>query len=589
VSLRSSLSALVGEAFASLGLEPSLGEVVVSQRPELSQFQTNGALRAAKAAKREPRELAEEVATALRAHPRVLSQVAVEGPGFINLTLTDEYLAAELNRSISDPRLGVPKVEQPRSILVDFGGPNVAKSMHVGHLRSALIGDALVRIARFLGHRVEGDIHLGDWGTQIGQLILELERRQPSLPYFAPDQEGPFPTESPVTVDDLSEMYPAAAARAASDPTEAERARAATLELQHGRPGYRALWQHFVETSNQAQRQDFDGLGVQFDHWFGESTVNHRLEPLIQRMRKAGVLTESEGALIVDVSQATDSHPVPPLLLRKSDGAYLYATTDLATIEQRVDELGADTLLYVVDARQGLHFEQVFRAARLGGIAPPQIELTHLGFGTVNGPDGKPFKTRAGGVPLLSDLIQGVTDAAHRRIGEAELARGYSETEREEIARLVGLAALKFGDLSNHRTSNYIFDPDRFVSFEGKTGPYLLYAAVRIQSILGKAAQLGLAAGPLLPPGVAAERRLMLELTELPEVIQRAAEGWAPNHLCEFAYRLATEFNRFYDTCHILRETDPARQASWLQLASLTMAELRLILGLLGIEIPQRM
>lgn len=588
MSLLGDLSNLFGDAFEKLGLDRAFGEVVVSQRPDLGQFQCNGALGAAKQAERPPRQVAQEAIEALAAR-EVLASVDVAGAGFINIVLRDDYLAARIEGLAADPRKGCAAVEEPRHVLIDFGGPNVAKAMHVGHLRSSIIGDSLQRLFRFTGHRVTSDIHLGDWGTPMGMLVEELRRRQPELPYFDPASSGPYPPEPPVTLDDLEEMYPEAATRSATDPVEAEKARLATLELQQGRAGYRALWQQFVDASVASHRADFDALGVEFDLWYGESTVHDRIEPVIERMRASGRTDDSDGALVVPVQQPGDDKEIPPLLLLKSDGGYLYATTDLATIDQRVRDLDPDLILYVVDARQALHFEQLFRAAHQTGVAPDTVHFEHLGFGTVNGPDGRPFKTREGRVPKLKDLIDMVIDAARQRLQEADIAQDYPPEEQDDIARKVGLAALKFGDLSNHRTSNYVFDLDRFTSFDGKTGPYLQYSAVRMKSILRKAAELDLAPGPVTAPTLDAERSLMLQLTLLPEAVARAVEFRAPNHLAEFCYDLAATFTRFYDACHILSEEDPRRQASWLRLVETTLDESEMALGLLGIEVPERM
>ena len=586
MSLLADLSSRFGDAFASQGLDRAYGAVVPSQRPELAQFQCNGALAAAKTAERSPHDIAGDVVAAV-ADPAVLAELSIAGPGFINITVTDEFLATHVQAMEADARLGVPLPDPPDRVLVDYGGPNMSKSMHVGHLRASIIGESLKRLFRFLGHDTAGDIHIGDWGMPVGQLIIELQRRRPELPYFDPESSGPYPDESPVTLDELSEMYPVVAARTAADPEEAERARQATLELQNGRPGYVALWGHFHRVSEDEQKKDFDALGVEFDLWRGESTVANRLAPLVGRLREE-VAEESEGALIIDVARPGDKKEMPPLLLTRSDGSYLYSTTDLATVEHRMED-GFTVLLYVVDARQGLHFEQVFRAARAGGLVPPDVVMEHIAFGTVNGSDGKPFKTREGGVLRLQDLIAMVTDAARKRLDEAEIAQDYPEEERSRIARQVGLGALKFGDLSNHRTSNYVFDLDRFTSFEGKTGPYLQYGAVRIKSILRKAAERGLAPGPIGPPTEPQERDLMLRLSRLPEVLARTADLRAPNTIAEYAYDVVTDFNRFYEVCHILREPDPTRQASWLGLVDLTLRILTLLLDLLGIEVPERM
>jgi arginyl-tRNA synthetase len=588
MSLLTRLSGIVGDAFGAAGLDGAHGMVVVSQRPDLGQFQCNGALAAARGAGRNPREIAQDVVTRLCDHP-YFEQVTIAGPGFINLTLRDNAIADIMQAIADDDRCGCTPVAQPVRYLVDYAGPNVAKAMHVGHIRATIIGDSIQRLFRFLGHDVITDIHMGDWGTQMGMLIIETERLQPDLPYFDESFEGPYPDESPVTLDDLQDMYPNVTARAAEDPDVAERARKATFELQNGRPGYRALWRHFHDVSTTSHRANFDALGIEFDLWYGESTVKDRIEPLIDRITASGKAEMSDGALVVPVAQEDDSMNIPPLLLTKRDGSFLYTTTDLATLEQRVDDLHRQDIVYVVDARQSLHFTQVFRAARLTGIVPPEVTLEHISFGTMNGTDGKPFKTREGGVVRLGDVIDLVTDAAMQRLNEAKIAEAYPSSERAAIAHAVGIAALKFGDLSNHRTSNYVFDLNRFSSFEGKTGPYLQYGAVRIRSILRKAEEQGLKPGPIGNPSIGAERDLMLFLARLPDALDRAAELRAPNHIAEYAYELTTRFNRFYEQCHILSEPDPARQASWLSLVDAALDQLILTLDLLGITVPERM
>ncbi|CAN5522727.1 arginine--tRNA ligase [soil metagenome] len=586
-SITKHLSTLVGDGFAARGLDPAFGEVAVSQRPELADFQCNGAMAAAKGAGRAPRDLAEAVVAAVDPG-EVIQSLEVAGPGFINMRLTDGYVASVAAEMAGDERLGVPLVSPVRTI-VDYGGPNVAKQLHVGHLRPAIIGESIKRMLRFAGHDVVGDVHLGDRGAPMGQLIAIIRRRQPDLPYFDPEATHPYPKRSPVTMDDLEALYPEAAGRAASDPGFAEEVKAASLALQRADPGYVALWQHFRTTSIEAMRRVYETLDVHFDVWFGEAQVQDRIPGMMERIRRAGVLTESQGALVVEVAEPTDTAPMPPLLLVRSDGGYLYATTDLATIEERVDDLGAEAILYVVDARQSLHFEQLFRACRRTGIAGPGILLEHDPFGTVNGSDGKPLRTRDGGLPALQGLIDEAVAKAAVRLDENDLAAGYDPAERERIATMVGVAALKYGDLANHRTSDYIFDLHRFVSFEGKTGPYLLYGAVRIRSILRNAVERGLAPGALIAPTVPAERNLMLRLSRLEDVLARATELRAPNHLAEYTYDVATDFNRFYEACHILSEPDPDRQASWLALVGLTLRVLELLLDLLAIPIPDRM
>ena len=588
MSLLKDLSQRFGDAFEAAGVDRSAGLVVPSQRPELAQYQCNGALAAAKRAGRNPRDLAQSVLDGLTDRG-IYSSLDIAGPGFINIVVTDDYLADHAQTMEDGERCGIGSPDPKRKVLVDYGGPNMSKSMHVGHLRASIIGESLKRLFRVAGHDVDGDIHMGDWGMPIGQLIIELERRQPDLPYFDAEFTGPYPDDSPVTLDDLSEMYPIVVERCKNDLEEAERARQATFALQNGRPGYLALWRHYHDVSVAEQKKDFAQLGVEFDLWRGESTVHERLSPLVDRLvNDDGIAKESEGAIVVQVERDDDKADMPPLLLTRSDGSYLYSTTDLATLDQRVEE-GYDLMLYVVDARQGLHFEQVFRAARLAAIASDSVGLEHTAFGTVNGPDGTPFKTREGGVLRLADLMKIVTDAARARLDEAEIAQDYPDDERDQIARQVGLGALKFGDLSNHRTSNYIFDLDRFTSFEGKTGPYLQYGAVRIKSILRRAGEAGLTPGSIVAPTVDQERGLILRLLLLPEVIERAVDVRAPNVLTEYAYEVATDFNRFYEACHILREEDPIRQASWLSLVDLTLRVLTLLLDTLGIEVPERM
>lgn len=586
------LSSLFSQAFATSGYDEVYGEVVPSNRPDLSDFQCNGALPAASEYKKNPREIAQQVVDALDPQIReeVFSEVSLAGPGFINLRLSDSFLARHVDEMRQDERLGVPVVSRPRNVVLDFGGANVAKRMHIGHLRPTIIGDSLQRLFRFRGDRVVSDIHMGDWGLQMGMLIKEIEHRQPDLPYFEAEYTGPYPEESPVDMDDLQEIYPAASARTKADPEALEAARLATKDLQDGRPGYRALWQHIVDVSIEALKKDFERLGVTFDLWMGEADAHPRIEPMVRRLVRDGYAAESAGAIIITVDEPDDKAEIPPLMLLKSDGSVLYGTTDLATIEYRVEELTADYIGYVVDIRQSLHFEQVFRAARKTGIAPPdEVELEHLPNGTINGPDGKPFKTRAGGVPTLKEVIDMVVDKARERLEEIEAAQSYDEEEREQIAEQVGIAALKFGDLVNHRAKDYVFDLERFTSFEGRTGPYMLYAAVRTKSIMRRAAEQGLRSGELVPPASPEERELMLKLSELPNVVAHAYETRAPNHLADYVYNLAITFNRFYREHHILSEQDPAQQASWLALSQFTLRQIECVLSLLGIEVPERM
>ncbi len=560
----------------------------MSNRPDLGQFQCNGALAAAKELGRNPREIGRMVAGFLE-EASEFEAVSLAGPGFINITLTDSFLADHVRSTALDARYGVPLLEAPVRVIVDYGGPNVAKPMHVGHLRAAIIGESIKRISRFLGNDTLGDVHLGDWGLQMGMLIAELEHRRGDLPYFDADFSGPYPLDPPVTVDELERLYPEANARAKADETVMEAARRATAELQSGRPGYVALWRHFVNVSIESLKADYHELNVDFDLWLGESDTQERIQPMIDRLVEEGYAFQSEGALVIDVTEPEDKRELPPLILRKGDGAVLYGTTDLATIEQRVTELEARLILYVVDKRQSDHFTQVFRAAHKTGIAPECVQLEHIGFGTMNGKDGKPFKTREGGVMRLRDLMQMVTDKARERMREAGVAEGYGEEETGSIARLVGMAALKFADLMNHRTRDYVFDLERFSSFEGRTGPYLLYTVVRTKSILRNARARKIEEGTPGPPTSAMERDLLLAISAFPDAVHLAYSQRAPNHISEYAYNLATAFNRFYREHHILNEPDTGRRASWLGLARLSAAVLEKALYLLGIEAPERM
>lgn len=574
MSLLSHLSELAGKAFAEAGLPPELGDVVQSQRPELSQFQCNGALAGAAKAGRPPRDIAEEVASALQASDEIAA-AQVEGPGFINITVSDEALAEWSDRTADHPHLGHEPASEKRTVVVDYAGPNVAKAMHVGHLRATIIGDALARIFSFAGHEVIRDPHFGDWGFNMGLLIAMVQ------------EQGIDP--STLTLDDLQRLYPEADARAKTDNEFGERARRTTVALQRGDEVARAIWRQMKTVSEQSQRGDFAALGVEFDLWHGESDVRDRLGPLVERLRGEGKARESKGALVIKVQEPGDNREWPPLILETTAGGFLYSTFDLATLEMRVEDLGADLILYVVDRRQSDYFTQLFRAARRAGILPETVEAEHIEFGTMNASDGKPFRTRTGGVVRLGDIIEMIRVAARARLEEAHLAEEYPEEERSRIARQVGVAALKFGDLINNRSSDYVFDLDRFSAFEGKTGPYVQYAAVRIMSILRRAEEAGLDTGRIVPPTEEAERELIVELLLLPEVIDRTIELRAPNHIADYVYTLAVRFNRFYDSCHILSEEDPGRQGSWLALSRWALGALETLLGLLGIEVPDRM
>ena len=585
-ALSAELSAIAGAAFAAEGLSQSFGQVTRSDRPDLAQFQCNGALAAAKEAKANPRAVAEKIVARLRPNP-LFAKVEIAGPGFINLDVTDEALTTRGVALAKDVRLGAPETGRGKTVVVDFGGPNIAKPMHVGHLRSAIIGDCLQRLLRADGWSVVSDIHLGDWGLQMGQLISEIGHRGIAPIYFDATSTGPYPDDSPVTMDDLEEIYPAAAAACNADETRLAEARQATADLQAGRAGYRALWKHFFNVSKSGLDREYGSLDIHFDLWKGEASVDPLVGPMIDELKARKIATLSEGALVVSVERNSDRKEMPPLILVKQDGAVLYGTTDLATIIDRVREQNPDLILYVVDQRQHLHFEQVFRAAEKAGIQGKAV-LEHAGFGTMNGTDGKPFKTRAGGVMKLFDLIAMATAEAEKRLAEQGIGADYDAEERADIARKVAVATIKFADLSNYRLTDYIFDLERFSRFEGKTGPYLQYAAVRIQSILRRAAAEGHAIGE---PAIrsAEERALFLQLLSLPDAMANAERARAPNILCDYVFTLAQHYSRFYAEHHILSEQDVALRSARLGLCQFTLTALAKILGILGIEVPRRM
>ena len=588
-SLINELSAAASAAFEAMGLEARWGAVRRSDKPEFADFQCNGAMGAAKSAGANPREIAGEIAAALKEHSMILS-AEVAGPGFINIRVSDEAMSQRAEFIRTDDMAGAEPAPDPKVTVIDFGGPNVAKPMHVGHLRSAVIGDTLVRLLRFLGDKVTGDTHLGDWGLQMGHLVTELYDEQPDLIYFDESFEGPYPEEPPVTIDDLARLYPAASAKAKADAARNERSQKAVAELQAGRPGYRALLRHFINVSVEALKIDYEFLNVHFDLWKGESDVDHLIPGLVEKFKAAGLSEEDDGAVIVRIERDSDKKDMPPIMLVNSRGGTGYHTTDLATIEDRMENMEPtpELMLYVVDQRQALHFEQVFRAAEMLGLID-EGHMEHIGFGTVNGDDGKPFKTREGGVLRLADLNTMAFEEAQRKIVEAgKLPEDMSEQERHEVAAAVALAALRFSDLHNTRTSNYVFDLDRFTSFEGKTGPYLLYAAVRIKSVLRKAAEAGFKPGDI-KIGHDAERALVLQLDAFATALLQAREKRMPHVLCEHVYNLAQGFSAFYAALPIASEEDADLRASRLALSAAVLNQLETGLDLLGIRIPERM
>ncbi len=579
---------IFADAFERLGLDRAYGAVRRSDRPELADFQCNGALAAAKAAKRNPRGIAADIADSVKTSA-LISSIDIAGPGFLNIQISNAALARCVESIRQDThRAGARPVATPQKIILDFGGANIAKPMHVGHLRTAVIGDSLQRIFRFLGDEVISDIHMGDWGLQMGHLITELQAEQPDLVYFDDDFTGPYPEASPVDIEDLSRLYPQASNKAKADPDRLAQSQAAIAQLQAGRAGYRALLEHFVDISIASLKLDYGFLGVSFDLWLGEKDVEPLIPDMIEDIKARGLAHEDKGALIIPVEQESDTKDYPPFMLLNSRGASLYHTSDLATILDRVRRYDPDRMLYVVDQRQALHFEQVFRAADIVGyISADRME--HLGFGTVNGKDGKPFKTREGGTLKLSDLTGMAFNMAEQKITEGgRLSSDIGGAEKQDIAALVARAALRFADLQNTRTTNYVFDLDKFTSFEGKTGPYLLYQVVRIKSLLRKAQAEGHKAGDIHIESEA-ERNLALTLEGFDLALHMTHQKRMPHILCEHVYTLAQGFAALYGAHKIATEPDDTVRASRLAICQSVLLQLETGLNLLGIKAPERM
>ena len=577
----------LADAFEKAGYDRAYGKVTLSNRPDLCEYQCNGAMAGAKAYKKAPFMIAEDVVALLK-DSACMEEVEVVKPGFINIRLKKAFVADYLNQMEEAEDLGIQKAENPEMIVVDYGGPNVAKPLHVGHLRSAIIGESVKRIARKMGHEVLGDIHLGDWGYQMGLIITELKERKPELPYFDESFEGEYPKEAPFTISELEEIYPTASGKAKEDDAYRENALHATYLLQNGHRGYRAIWNHIINVSVSDLKRNYANLNVSFDLWKGESDAQAYIPDMIDKLKKDGFAHEDQGALVIDVQEETDTKEIPPCMIQKSDGASLYGTTDLATLVQRVEDYHPDKVIYVVDKRQELHFTQVFRSAKKTGIVPAETELKFLGFGTMNGKDGKPFKTREGGVMRLETLISETAEKMYKKISENH---AIEEEEARKTANMIGVAALKYGDLSNQASKDYVFDVDRFISFEGNTGPYILYTIVRIKSILNRFAEEGgnLEAGAILDPVNDSQKNLMLQLTGFGATVENAFEEKAPHKICAYIYEVSNAFNSFYHETKILIEENEAQKASFIQLLKLTKKVLETCIDLLGFSAPDRM
>ncbi len=582
------ISQQVSKAFEAAGFAPELGRVSVSARPDLCEYQCNGCMKAAKEYHKAPIQIAEAVVAQLKENPAFSAAEAVK-PGFINLRLAPEYVRDYLMQMSGAEKFGLQGEQEPKTVVIDYGGANVAKPLHVGHIRPAIIGEAVKRIERYMGNRVIGDVHLGDWGLQMGLIIEGIRERQPELPYFDPDFQGTYPKEPPFTISELEQIYPAASARSKEDPEFSARAHEATLKLQQGNPGYMAIWHHVMDVSVADLKKNYQKLNVEFDLWKGESDAEPYIADMVKYLKDGGYAVESQGALVVNVQEPEDKKEIPPCIILKSDGATLYATTDLATLVQREQDYHPDKVLYVVDKRQALHFEQVFRTAKKSHIVPETTELQFLGFGTMNGKDGKPFKTRSGGVMRLEYLISEITDTVKQRILENNIITGDAV---DEIAGIIAVAALKYGDLSNLATKDYAFDMDRFSAFEGNTGPYILYTIVRIKSILSKY-QEKTGKKPeeavLMAPQNQIEKDLMLLISRFADNLQLAYRDTQPNVLCAYIYDLCGAVNRFYHETRILTETDAQKQAGYVALITLAKGILETCIDLLGFEAPEKM
>ncbi len=579
-------------AFEAAGYDRELGKVSLSNRPDLCEYQCNGAMAGAKLYKKAPIMIAGDVAKMCE-NSKVFCKAEAVTPGFLNLKVREDFTADYLNQMRAEPKFGLNMPEEPNHIIVDYGGPNVAKPLHVGHLRSAVIGESIKRIAKYAGHEVLGDIHLGDWGLQMGLIIAELQERQPELVYFDESFMGDYPEEAPFTISELEEIYPTASAKSKENAEYKDRAMDATFKLQKGVRGYRALWNHIMKVSLADLKKNYDNLNVEFELWKGESDVHDLIPGMVEYLKKEGYAYISDGALVVDVKEETDTKEIPPCMILKSDGASLYNTTDLATIMDRMKTYHPDRMIYLTDKRQELYFEQVFRCAKKTKLVDSNTELLHIGFGTMNGKDGKPFKTREGGVMRLELLIKEINDEMYRKITDN---RQVDEEEARRTAKVVALSAIKYGDLSNQASKDYIFDIDKFTSFEGDTGPYILYTIVRIKSILNKIKEqqgqeddVFQKKAPIREAGSEAEKALMLEIAGFQAAMETAYKETAPHKLCAYIYGLANAFNRFYHETKIVTEENDEKKSGWVALLILVRDILETCIDVLGFSAPERM
>lgn len=577
----------IEEGFINSGYDKKYAKVTLSNRPDLCEFQCNGAMAAVKEYKKAPFMIASDVVDKLK-NNTAFKNIEAVNPGFINIILSDEFIADFIRKMNTSEKLGVESAKKSETIVLDYGGANVAKPLHVGHLRTAIIGESIKRLARFMGHKVISDVHLGDWGLQMGLIIMELKERKPELVYFDDSYNGDYPKEAPFAIGELEEIYPTASGKSKNDPAFKANAMDATFKLQNGHKGYTELWKHIISVSVVDLKKNYNTLGVEFDLWNGESDAQPYIAELVDILKEKGLSKEDQGALIVEVQEEDDTREIPPCMILKSDGASLYSTTDLATLIERDKNYDLDKVIYVVDKRQELHFEQVFRVAKKSNIIKEDVELKFLGFGTMNGKDGKPFKTREGGVMRLEHFIGDICEGMYNKIKEN---RTVEENEAREIAQMVGLSAINYGDLSNQASKDYVFDVERFTSFEGNTGPYILYSIVRIKSILSKYNEQKVEDIKLdtIAPKNKSEKMLMLELCKFNQVMENAMEECAPHKICAYVYDLANAFNHFYHDTKILSEEDEVRKASYISVLDLTKKVLEQCIAILGFSAPERM
>ncbi len=577
------LSDIVGQAFVKCDLPADLGRVMISDRPDLADFQCNGAMQAAKLAKKNPREIAQDILNAIDGQ-NIFESMEIAGPGFLNFKVSVSFLEKFLTDQLGQEKLGVVPPQDKQKILVEFSSPNVAKNMHVGHMRTTVIGDTIARLIEFADHETVRITYLGDWGTPMGIVIEAIRDEYPDLTFF--NEEDEYPDTLPFDFETLNAFYPKGSAKSKQDESFKKRVDETTAAFQKGHAGYRALWKVFYDISISGIKEATSFLDAKFDIWEGESFSYEMLPEILEDLKNKDLLEESDGAQIIRVTKESDKKDYPPVMMIKSNGAVGYHSTDVATVYRRVNQHAPDRIIYVTDYRQELHFEQFFRACQKAGYADG-VDLVHIGYGTLNDRDGKPFKTRDGGVLSLQDFVGMVRAKATERLNTIGLNDCKSAQEFNTIADMITLASIRFADLSNVPRSDYIFDADQFVSFEGKTGPYIQYTAVRLQALFNKAKEAGFEAGDLSLDET--QIPVALGITEFPESFQGALDHYAPNILCDYLFRLAQKANTFYQNAPVLKQRDAIKRRSYLRLLKMTHQILEQGLKLIGIEIPSEM